>query len=227
MTSPHTLLPPLSANSPYPFPSFIPSPAALPADSPFPFPGLTPIPPQPQPAPSQTASIRPPASEVNLEDMSRALGEVGRMLERAEEVLREIGRLDGGFFGEEREGMQLGLEGLPRLQGGAGRYECDDWLTGRHECFISNVSCFLRIGFHQRSCVPDVQLLHSLIPLATSSLLGALPVPLSPAPLSQSSPSMTELASWAEERAGLEFGRREAVRASSRAVLDVLKGSGR
>jgi len=77
----------------------------------------------------------------------------------------------------------------------------------------------------------DVQLLNSLITLSTSSLLGALPVPLSTAlqssTNSRDSPSVAELTIWEENRAGLEFSRREAVRASGRAVLDVMRGSGR
>ncbi|GFZ42936.1 hypothetical protein JCM24511_00654 [Saitozyma sp. JCM 24511] len=40
-------------------------------------------------------------------------------------------------------------------------------------------------------------------------------------------PGMSDLSRWAEERAALEFSRREGVRLGSRAVLDVLKGSGR
>jgi hypothetical protein len=39
-------------------------------------------------------------------------------------------------------------------------------------------------------------------------------------------PAMSDLSRWAEERAALEFSRREGVRLGSRAVLDVLKGSG-
>jgi hypothetical protein len=48
-------------------------------------------------------------------------------------------------------------------------------------------------------------------------------VPAAPEP---ALPGMTDLSRWSEERAALEFSRREGVRMGSRAVLDVLKGSG-
>lgn len=76
---------------------------------------------------SQGTSTRAATKEVDLDDVSRAIGEVLRMLNRAEEVLREIGRLEGGLFerGEggsgsgsgRSEGMELGIGGVPKLEG--------------------------------------------------------------------------------------------------------------
>ena len=84
-----------------------------------------------------------------------------------------------------------------------------------------------RVGGVRTDAVTDVQLLHALIARSTSSFVGALPVPISSPTTKTVSPSIVELAEWAEHRAGLAFARREAVRASGRAVLDVLRVSGR
>ncbi|KAK4688795.1 hypothetical protein P7C73_g1315, partial [Tremellales sp. Uapishka_1] len=64
-----------------------------------------------------------------------------------------------------------------------------------------------------------VQTIQALIPLSTTNLFGGLPVPLS------TTITQTELVEWVEARASLEFTRKEAVRAASRSVLDILKGS--
>jgi hypothetical protein len=75
----------------------------------------------------------------------------------------------------------------------------------------------------------DTQMLHSLIAISTSSLTGALPIPLSaalPSNLSSTPLKMQDLTVWAEERAGLEFSRRESVRAAAKGVEDVLRLSG-
>ena len=66
-----------------------------------------------------------------------------------------------------------------------------------------------------------------------SGTFGALPVPLSLAmPDSQAataetaaqrpSPTVTHLADWSEQRAALEFSKREGVRGSAKSVLDIV-----
>jgi len=47
--------------------------------------------------------------EVNLEDTLRGLEEGGRLVERAREVLGEIGRLEGGLFMGDRGELAMGM----------------------------------------------------------------------------------------------------------------------
>lgn len=60
--------------------------------------------------------------EDNLDDVVRGLEESEEMIARAQEVLSEIQRLESGLFGggERTEGMQIGLGGVPKLEGGSG-----------------------------------------------------------------------------------------------------------
>jgi len=136
------------------------------------------------------------------------------MVERAEVVLGEMGRIERGLFGVQGEGDGEGMGGSSGV-GGVSRLE------------------LLQLEYHQ--------LLQAVTLLSTTHLFGALPLPLSTTSTSTSStttnanpgsegeaalPSIVELTTWAESRAAIEFGRREGVRGASRAVFDVLR-SGR
>ncbi|WVQ77419.1 hypothetical protein IAR50_007105 [Cryptococcus sp. DSM 104548] len=69
------------------------------------------------------------------------------------------------------------------------------------------------------------QLLVALLGSSQSHLFGSLPL-LSNSPGKETepqAPTVQELTQWAEERAALEFSRKDALRAGGRAVLDVLK----
>lgn len=80
----------------------------------------------------------------------------------------------------------------------------------------------------------DTQILETLIAVSTSTLTGSLPCPLTAALPLETNPStnthaqskLQDLTTWAEGRAGLEFSRREGVRAAAKGVGDVLRLNG-
>lgn len=69
------------------------------------------------------------------------------------------------------------------------------------------------------------QLLLGLLGSSQSQLFGALPILPANEQLEKKEPTAQDLAAWAEERASLEFSRKEALRAGGKAVLDVLRAS--
>ncbi|KIR51826.1 hypothetical protein I315_05775 [Cryptococcus gattii Ru294] len=70
------------------------------------------------------------------------------------------------------------------------------------------------------------QLLLGLLGSSQSHLFGALPIlPANEQQVEKKEPTAQDLAAWAEERASLEFSRKEALRAGGKAVLDVLRAS--
>ncbi|OWZ74722.1 hypothetical protein C365_06842 [Cryptococcus neoformans Bt85] len=69
------------------------------------------------------------------------------------------------------------------------------------------------------------QLLLGLLGSSQSHLFGALPILPANEQLEKKEPTSQDLAAWAEERASLEFSRKEALRAGGKAVLDVLRAS--
>ncbi|KIR57986.1 hypothetical protein I314_06248 [Cryptococcus bacillisporus CA1873] len=70
------------------------------------------------------------------------------------------------------------------------------------------------------------QLLLGLLGSSQSHLFGALPIlPANEQQVEKKEPTAQDLAAWAEERASLEFSRKEALRAGGKAVLEVLRAS--
>ncbi|OWZ26739.1 hypothetical protein C356_06829 [Cryptococcus neoformans c45] len=69
------------------------------------------------------------------------------------------------------------------------------------------------------------QLLLGLLGSSQSHLFSALPILPANEQLEKKEPTAQDLAAWAEERASLEFSRKEALRAGGKAVLDVLRAS--
>ncbi|WWD16866.1 hypothetical protein CI109_101298 [Kwoniella shandongensis] len=135
------------------------------------------------------------------QDLIRGLQDAESMLVRLEHVLEEVKEVEGRVFDGAQEGDMTRIEGL------------------HTEC---------------------TQLLISLITLSQSHHFGALPTlpssittsdPTPSAAISEpannlspsAAPTLSELTRWAEERASLEFTRREGLKAGSKAVLDVLR----
>ncbi|CAD6571386.1 MAG: hypothetical protein TREMPRED_000278 [Tremellales sp. Tagirdzhanova-0007] len=134
MTSPLTTFP--TSNSPFPYPAgtFVPtlSPIAqahlAPGTSPFPFLGLTPLPSLPNLSQPASTPLRPGAisttgetgdrggQKASSEDMVRVLGEVGKMVDRAEEVMNEIQRVERALF-DDRAGKYWQSGNEPDLEG--------------------------------------------------------------------------------------------------------------
>lgn len=121
-----------------------------------------------------------------------------------------------------RSTLEAGADGTPALQ-----LEC------RYPSLFSSTVPCLSLSPLMRRLVnldaeadeyTDNQLITSLYLLSSTTLFGALPLPLS---LPAEHPSVAELTGWCESRAALEFSRREGVKGGARVVLDILKGQAR
>ncbi|ODN87117.1 hypothetical protein L198_07119 [Cryptococcus wingfieldii CBS 7118] len=116
--------------------------------------------------------------------MLQGLASAEGLLDRMEELLKEIEKVERGVFAEG--------EGVGNLES-------------------------LHIEY--------TQLLVALLGSSQSHLFGSLPI--LPKSLEKENeaqaPTVQELTQWAEERAALEFSRKDAMRAGGKAVLDVLK----
>ncbi|WWC99042.1 hypothetical protein V866_005936 [Kwoniella sp. B9012] len=71
------------------------------------------------------------------------------------------------------------------------------------------------------------QSLQTLLSISSTNLTSSLPIIPSSDPGNQSNLTISDLAKWSEEKAGMEFSRRENLRAGSKAVVDILRASGR
>ncbi|WVQ83451.1 hypothetical protein IAT38_005592 [Cryptococcus sp. DSM 104549] len=159
---------------------------------------------------SPSGGLGLPGAQTEQDGLVRGLGEAEEMLRRMEVVTGEIEGIEKGVFGA-ASGSGDGSGELGRLE-----------------------------QLHMEY----TQLLLNLFNLSQSNLFGALPCTFPPAePLSAPTtdpakppspseaapaapapqPTLPDLTKWAEERASLEFSRREALRAGGKAVLDVLK----
>lgn len=133
-----------------------------------------------------------------LRGLEQADGALGRM----EELLKEIDSVEKRVFGDG--------EGLGRLEG----------------LYLECASFLLRLMNHLAKETLDTQLLLGLLGSSQSHLFGALPIlPANEQQVEKKEPTAQDLAAWAEERASLEFSRKEALRAGGKAVLDVLRAS--
>ncbi|WWD08770.1 hypothetical protein V865_006883 [Kwoniella europaea PYCC6329] len=71
------------------------------------------------------------------------------------------------------------------------------------------------------------QSLQTLLSISSTNLTSSLPIIPSSDPGDQTNLTITALAKWSEEKAGLEFSKRENLRAGGKAVVDILRASGR
>ncbi|OCF78182.1 hypothetical protein I204_00119 [Kwoniella mangroviensis CBS 8886] len=71
------------------------------------------------------------------------------------------------------------------------------------------------------------QSLQTLLSISSTNFTSSLPIIPSSDPGNQSNLTISDLAKWSEEKAGLEFSKRENLRAGSKAVVDILRASGR
>lgn len=132
-----------------------------------------------------------------LRGLEQADGVLGRM----EELLKEIDNVEKGVFGDG--------EGIGRLEG----------------LYLECTSFLPHLMNHRAKISLDTQLLLGLLGSSQSQLFGALPILPANEQLEKKEPTAQDLAAWAEERASLEFSRKEALRAGGKAVLDVLRAS--
>lgn len=134
-------------------------------------------------------------------DLLRGLEQADGVLGRMEELLKEIDNVEKGVFGDG--------EGIGRLEG----------------LYLECTSFLPHLMSHLAKNSLDTQLLLGLLGSSQSHLFSALPILPANEQLEKKEPTAQDLAAWAEERASLEFSRKEALRAGGKAVLDVLRAS--
>ncbi|KAK1920893.1 hypothetical protein DB88DRAFT_501409 [Papiliotrema laurentii] len=229
-SSPAPLFPGMTTGHPFPTSTTPLAPLLHPHTT-----GLTPLIPLPLDASAHTASSHPlvaSGEKGEYGDLTRGLESVSQGLDRCLSVLQEIRRLEEGLFGPTQ------FEGTE--QGGQDRTE------GMEVGLLGGLSKLELLHLEY------TQLISSLIALSITTHLSSLPSPLSqalpspPQSQSQSDPTsepsnpaessdntqappqpsgpvtVDDITVWAEQRANLEFNRREAVRVSAKTVLDVL-----
>ncbi|WVR04174.1 hypothetical protein IAU60_001174 [Kwoniella sp. DSM 27419] len=152
----------------------------------------------------EAGAIRPDG-QVGLAEVVQALGEVEGLLLRAESLRGEIKQVEGRVFGQSLVGDEERLLSL--------HSEYAQTLQTIHT--FSQTHLFGSLPLLQNTATPTAQADQAAQPQA-SQVQATTP-----------DPTMAELAQWAEQRAALEFARREALSAGGKAVVDILRGTSR
>ncbi|OCF34709.1 hypothetical protein I316_03752 [Kwoniella heveanensis BCC8398] len=178
--------------------------------------------------------------EIGLEQMIRSMTDTETLLARAEVVLGEIKEVEGRVFEGTKEGDSERLLDGQLIQ---------------TALLLSQSSLFgalpvLPMDGSSTTSTSDLNANATVAPLGTTSsdpatqaeieminpTSGGITADQSAAPApaavaatastgSGSGVTMADLINWAEQRAALEFGRREALKAGAKAVVDILKAS--
>ncbi|OCF42409.1 hypothetical protein I317_03784 [Kwoniella heveanensis CBS 569] len=185
--------------------------------------------------------------EIGLEQMIRSMSDTETLLARAEVVLGEIKEVEGRVFEGTKEGDGERLLDLA-LHTEYGQLIQTALLLSQSSLF--GALPVLPMDGSSTTSTSDLNANATVAPLGTTSsdpatqaeieminpTSGGITADQSTAPApaavaatastgSGSGVTMADLINWAEQRAALEFGRREALKAGAKAVVDILKAS--
>ncbi|WVQ94705.1 hypothetical protein IAU59_001785 [Kwoniella sp. CBS 9459] len=169
--------------------------------------------------------------EIGLQQVIRSMGDTENLLARAEVVLAEIKEIEGRVFDASRrkdgdsERLLYGqIIQTVLLLSQSSLFGALPVLFGAPSASTTTASIPTKDSNDAMQNQPQIS--QNRVSMSTGTpTAGAQPVIVPTAEPQISLPTITDLIDWAEKRAALEFGRREALKAGSKAVVDILKAS--